>query len=117
MYFKVPKNDEQLTWTRHVVSKMRQYGFSQTRLKRLLNNPERQEQGIAEGTIALMQTVGTKKRPTEIWLMYQPIPAKGGSASGGKKRIITAWRYPGISPKQKIPIPQEIKSFLKNYEP
>ncbi len=105
MYFNAPKDDEQLSWTRHVVSKMRQYGLSSTRLKRLLNNPERQEQGIAEGTIALMQTVGTKKRPTEIWLMYQPIDKK--------KRIITAWRYPGISPKQKIPIPQEIIKELE----
>ena len=116
MYFKPPKDDEQLTWTRHVASKMRQYGLSQSRLKRLLNNPERQEQGIVEDTIALMQTVGTKKRPTEIWLMYQPIPAKGGSAPGGKKRIITAWRYPGISPKQKIPIPQEILKELEELE-
>jgi len=105
MYFNAPKDDEQLSWTRHVVSKMRQYGLSPTRLKRLLNNPERQEQGIAEGTIALMQTVGTKKRPTEIWLMYQPIDKK--------KRIITAWRYPGISPKQEIPIPQEIIEELE----
>jgi len=105
MYFNAPKDDEQLSWTRHVVSKMRQYGLSPTRLKRLLNNPERQEQGIAEGTIALMQTVGTKKRPTEIWLMYQPIDKK--------KRIITAWRYPGISPKQEIPIPQEIIKELE----
>lgn len=108
MYFKPPKDDEQLTWTQHVASKMRQYGLSQTRLKRLLNNPERKEQGIADGTIALMQTVGTKKRPTEIWLMYQPIDKK--------KRIITAWRYPGISPKQKIPIPQEIIEELENIE-
>lgn len=108
MYFKPPKDDEQLTWTRHVASKMRQYGFSQTRLKRLLNNPERKEQGIADGTIALMQTVGTKKRPTEIWLMYQSIDKK--------KRIITAWRYPGISPKQKIPIPQEIIRELESLE-
>jgi len=63
MYFNAPKDDERLTWTRHVASKMRQYGLSETRLKRLLNNPERQEPGIADGTIALMQTVGTKKRP------------------------------------------------------
>jgi len=108
MYFKPPKDDEQLTWTRHVASKMRQYGLSESRLKRLLNNPERKEQGIAHGTIALMQTVGTKKRPTEIWLMYQPIDKK--------KRIVTAWRYPGISPKQKIPIPEEIIKELEELE-
>ena len=108
MYFKIPKDDERFIWTRHVVSKMRQYGLSQTRLNHLLNNPERQEQGIAEGTTALMQTVGTKKRPTEIWLMYQPIDKK--------KRIITPWRYPGISPKQKIPIPEEIIKELEELE-
>jgi len=108
MYFNAPKDDERLTWTRHVASKMRQYGLSETRLKRLLNNPERQEPGIADGTIALMQTVGTKKRPTEIWLMYQQIDKK--------KRIITAWRYPGISPKQKIPIPEEIIKELEELD-
>lgn len=105
MYFKSPHDDQQIIWTRHVISKMKQYGFSEARLRRLLNHPERQEQGIAPGTIALMQTVGTKKRPTEIWLMYQLI--------NKKKRIITAWRYPGISPKPEVPIPKEIIEELK----
>lgn len=99
VYFKPPKDDVQVTWTRHVVDKMRQYGFSQARLRRLLNYPERQELGIAPGTIALMQTTGTKKRLTEIWLMYQQVDQK--------KRIITAWRYPGVSPKREVPFPED----------
>ena len=105
MRFNAPKDNEQIIWTRHVVAKMRQYGFSESRLKRLLNNPERREPGIAYGTVALMQTVGTKKRPTEIWLMYESV--------GKKKRIITAWHYPGVSPKREVPIPDEIIQELK----
>ncbi len=107
MYFKPPRNSEEIIWTRHAVAKMRQYGLSESRLKRLLKNPKRREKGIVRETIALMQPAETK-RPTEIWLMYQ--------LSGRKKNIITAWRYPGISPKKEVPIPEDIKSFVQNYK-
>ncbi|MBL7141811.1 hypothetical protein ISS21_01800 [Patescibacteria group bacterium] len=99
VYLKPPKNDARIIWTKHLVSKMRQYGLSETRLRRLLENHQRQEPGIAPGTIAIMQSAGSKKHPTEIWLMYQNV--------GQKKRIITAWRYPGVSPKREVPIPED----------
>ncbi len=52
-----------------------------------------------------MQPANTKK-PTEIWLMYQQF--------GQKKRIISAWRYPGISPQgEPVPIPEDIVEELK----
>ncbi|KKT50592.1 MAG: hypothetical protein UW43_C0004G0024 [Candidatus Yanofskybacteria bacterium GW2011_GWA1_44_21] len=58
-------------------------------------------------TIAVMQPAGTKQRPYEIWSMY--------SKRGQKKIIITAWRYPGISPiRDEIPIPADIISELKS---
>ena len=96
----VPKI-ERFYWTKHVKSKMRYYRLSESRLKRVLRNPERKELGIAPKTVAVMQKAGTKKHPTEIWLMYQK--------DKFKTKIITAWRYPGISPKrQPPPIPEDI---------
>lgn len=105
MFFKEPKNDKQFYWTRHVKEKMHYYGLSEGRLRRILKSPQRQEKGIVLGTIALMQPAGTKKA-SEIWLMYQQV--------GQKKRIISAWRYPGISPiGQPVPIPEDIIEELK----
>lgn len=103
----LPKNSREITWTRHAIDKMRQYNLSESRLKNLLRNPVRQEEGIAPGTIALMQPAGTR-RPTEIWLMYQ--------YSDQARKIITVWRYPGISQKREIPIPDDIRNFIQNNE-
>lgn len=89
MILKDPKNNIQLQWTSHIKNKMRQYGLSESRVKRILENPVRKERGVAEGVIALMQNANTK-RPTEIWLMYKE--------EDNKKVLISAWRYPGVSP-------------------
>jgi len=106
MEFKIPKNTEKISWTSHSIGKMRYYGLSEARLKRVLNNPKRKELGIAPGTVAIMQSTGSKKHPTEIWLMYQNLKK-------GKIRIITAWRYPAKSPiRGPIPIPPEILEEL-----
>ncbi len=105
-FLKEPKNTEKIFWTKHCKEKMKFYGLSEGKLKRLLLNPKRTEEGIAPKTIAIMQPAGTKKHPTEIWLMYRKT----------KKRIkiITAWRYPTISPVGKeIPIPNDIISELR----
>ncbi len=103
--FKEPKNNKDFYWTAHIKRKMRYYQISEGRLKRILRHPKRKEKGIAPNTVALMQSAGTKK-PTEIWLMYQLV--------GKKKRMISAWRYPGISPKsEQIPIPDDIVRELK----
>lgn len=105
MFFKEPKNTKEIYWTRHVKEKMQYYGLSEGRLRRILKSPKRQEKGIAPKTVALMQPAGTKK-PNEIWLMYQQ--------AGQKKRIISAWRYPGISAQgEPIPIPEDILDILK----
>ncbi len=89
MISKFAKNNSELQWTSHIKNKMKQYGLSENCLKRILENPARTEQGVAEGVIALMQNANTK-RPTEIWLMYKE--------EDNKKVLISAWRYPGISP-------------------
>ncbi len=106
MYFKPPKDNERVIWTRHAAQKMRQYGLSESRLRRLLNSYQRKEEGIAPDTTAVMQPTGSKKYPTEIWLMYQTV--------GNKIKIITAWRYPGVSPKREVPVPEDIKEFVQS---
>ena len=110
MRFKKPKNTNEITWTKHSMEKMRFYNLSENRLKRVLRNPDRKEAGIVPETLAVMQRTGTKKHPTEIWLMYQAIQSKVKSS---KLKVISAWRYPGISPVDKeIPIPEDIKKAL-----
>jgi len=112
---------EKIIWTRHAGEKIRQYNLSESRLKRVLRKPDRKELGIAPRTIAIMQITGTKKHPTEIWLMYQKIKSKvknqkhapyrtKGSGAGLKViKIISAWRYPGRSPRgEPPPIPEDI---------
>lgn len=108
--FKFPKNDEKYFWTNHVSRKMIFYGLSADRIKRVMRNPQRSENGIAEGTIAVMQPTGSKTKPSEVWVMYQA-PSKRGR---GRKIVITVWRYPGISKvRDEIPIPADILEELK----
>lgn len=106
MILKHKKNLGGFVWTRHALSKMKFYGLSENRLKKIFKKPDRREKGIAPTTVALMQRVG-KNRQTEIWLMYK-------DEDGGKKKIITAWRFPGISREgEPIPILDDIKEIIK----
>lgn len=108
--FKIPKNDSKYHWTSHVIGKMAFYGLSPDRVKRVIRSPKRVEEGIAENTIGVMQLSTNIKKPTEVWVMYQQ-----KNQNLGKKIIISAWRYPGISPVGKtIPIPADILEELKN---
>lgn len=68
---------------------MRQHRLSEYRVKRVLYSPRRVEEGIAPGTIAMMQRAGTKKHPYEVWVMLKRF-SKGW-------KIISAWRYPGVT--------------------
>lgn len=107
MDFRIPKETKSFSWTKHSIEKMKFYGLSESRIKRVFKNSKRVEEGIAPGTIAIMQPAGSKKRPHEIWVMYQKKP-------DFKIKIISAWRYPGKSPiGKKIPIPEEIKSEVE----
>jgi hypothetical protein len=76
MQFKLPKNSEQFVWTNHSIDKMRQYGLSEQRVRSVLHTSKRKEEGIAPNTSAVMQSTGTKKNPTEVWVMYQEINPK-----------------------------------------
>ena len=105
---------------------MKQYGLSVSKVLGILRKPERKEKGIADGTTAVMKTnkiffkekkitltdawKKPKKAPGEIWAMYKDIKQNGEN----KRKIISAWRYPGISkPGEAIPIPEDIRQELE----
>jgi len=122
--FKLPKDDQKYQWTNHVKDKMVYYGISESLIKRITRFPKRKEEGIAPKTTAVMQPGSNKKKPSEIWVMYQligqrpisksQIPNHNVQINTEKKRIISAWRYPGISPINKpIHIPDDILMELE----
>lgn len=114
--------DGKYSWTNHSLEKMKHYGLSEARVKRIIRFPQRTEEGILENTVAVMQPIspirskdGKLEWKREIWAMYKLEPVRGISNSkfliSNKKekriRIITAWRYPGKSP-ARDPVPAEI---------
>jgi len=116
MRFKIPQNTESVVWTNHSIDKMKQYQLSEQRVRRVLHTPKRKEEGIAPNTIAIMQSTGSIKHPTEIWVMIQEI--KNGNSKtknnfNKKIRIISTWRYPAVSPIRTVPnIPEEAWNAL-----
>lgn len=123
-------------WTQHAAWKMKYYGLSKQKVSGVIRRPDRVEKGIAgNGTIAVMQAVspksidGKKVWKQEIWTMYQQQKTKDGQqltnnhiqepslrqGFGRHVKIISAWRYPGISPKNN-PIPESILQELLETE-
>lgn len=96
-------------WTNHVKAKMKFYRLSESRVKRVVRHPLRIEEGIAPNTVACMQRNDGTKRKEELWIMYQTKSKLGKWVV----RVISAWRYPGTSPKRN-PIPQEILSEVSS---
>ena len=113
-------NKENYYWTDHVRRKMMQYRLSESRIKRVLRHPARREVGVALDTIAGMQPAGSLKHPYEIWVMWT-IKRKNKNEKVRMKfnldkkiTIISAWRYPGVSPIHEAPpIPEEVWEILK----
>lgn len=121
MAIKKPRETERMSWTSHALFKMQFYGLSEQRIRRVLKNPKRKEEGIIPGTVAVMQVASpTAKYQQEIWVMYAVLEkkadkllkkkfAKEFERNSRKIRIITCWRYPGTSPvRQPPPIPEDI---------
>ena len=107
MKFNLPKDDDRYHWTNHVKGKMLQYRLSESLIKRIIRFPKRVEEGIAPSTIAVMVTTASKK-PSEMWVMYKK--------DRYKKVIISAWRYPGVSPVgKKITIPNDVMEELQKW--
>lgn len=141
MIQKSPQNTSRYFWTEHVKFKIRFYGLSEQKVLGVISRPQRKEEGIVEKTIAVMKPVspkiinGKEVWKQEIWVMYQKhkacsmkptctkAPAGKHIAKNSntkyqilntKYKIISAWRYPGVSP-QKNPIPEEIlRELLEN---
>lgn len=127
MRFNIPKNTEKHQWTLHSIEKMKYYGLSAQKILGVIRHPKRKEEGVVKNTIAVMQPVAPKKEngketwKSEIWAMYQikgkrqkskvktnnPKLQKLKTINQEPIKIISAWRYPGISPKNN-PIPEEI---------
>jgi hypothetical protein len=110
-------------WTEHAKIKMRQYRLSEARVKRVLRFPKRIEVGIAPGTTAVMQPAGSKQHPYEIWVMWFLAGARDKTEAFNNKKnfnfnkqikIISAWRYPGVSPiHEPPPIPDDVLEMIK----
>lgn len=107
-------------FTLHSEYKMREYHLSRQRVIRIIRSPRRTETGIVENTVAVMQPASTKKvggKETwtqELWVMYKVLGQGKLTKSKLEKalnqselKIISAWRYPGVSP-ERDPIPSEI---------
>lgn len=126
-----------VVFTRHAEFKMKQYGLSAQRVRAVIRNPKRREEGVAKNTVAVMQPPSVKRKDgketwnQEIWVMFQIQGARikdqesgdrNQEDQNGKKeitdpyslfpapgslKVISAWRYPGVSPKRN-PVPEEI---------
>ena len=99
-------------WTHHALGKLRQYGLSQNRIKRIVRYPVRVEEGIADNTVAFMQPTSYKTKEgvrtwsQELWVMARTVSSPDTKEK--TMRIISAWRYPGIT-KPGAPLPDAVQ--------
>lgn len=113
-------------FTRNAQYKMKQYRLSEQRVRSVAAHPDRIENGIANGTIAVMKVAGTSKNRQEIWVLYQIKKQEKPEGNFSQQNdlvlnikkenqlcIISVWRYPGTSP-ERDPIPQEIMDEVRD---
>jgi len=113
-------------FTTHAQHKMRQYGLSAQKVRGVIRSPKRRQEGVAPHTVAVMQPItpkimnGKETWKQEVWVMFQERERAFSEQSGWTSsipirqefhtksiKIISAWRYPGMSPKNQ-PLPTEI---------
>ena len=63
--------NDKYSWTKHSQYKMRFYGLSQQRIKRVIRYPARIEEAIVSGMVAAMSSAGKQAHKGEIWAMYK----------------------------------------------
>ena len=102
------KGGDKYYWTKHSLYKMRHYGLSGQRIKRVIRHPARVEEAVVPNMIAVM----CPNKKQEIWAMYTLIKSNVKNQMS-RVKVITAWRYPGKSPARN-PIPQEILDEIKS---
>ena len=84
---------------------MRHYGISARKVRQILAVPEREECGIAEGTIGRMRSFGSPTKDGrqpyrgEVWVLYE----EDGTHTPTRKNIVAVWKYPGVSKESGIP--------------
>lgn len=108
-----------LHWTYHARAKMAFYKLSEGRVRAVLNSPKRVEEGIAPKTVAMMQPAsvkisagrfGSNKQEDwkqEIWVMIQDEKTR--------RKVISAWRYPGKSKPKSEEAKKKIMSAYREY--
>lgn len=127
-----------LHWTFHARAKMAFYKLSEQRVRRVMNSPRRIEEGIAPKTVAMMQPVSLKTMALsetapsgakwsrgastqlgslkngreetwnqEIWVMIQD--------ERNRRKIISAWRYPGKTKPRDEVLKDKIKAAYNEY--
>lgn len=96
-------------WTVHSKQKMRHYGLSEARVRRIMHSPSRVEEGIAPNTQAMMQKAGSLKHPHELWVMME-VRKRGNTVN-----VISAWRYPGITKPRSVLTLNILKSQYQDY--
>ena len=102
------KGSDKYYWTKHSLYKMRHYGLSGQRIKRVIRHPARVEEAVVPNMIAVM----CPNKKQEIWAMYTLIKSNVKNQMS-RVKVITAWRYPGKGP-ARDPIPQEILDEIKS---
>lgn len=123
MLFRFPKDDKTFSWTSHVKNKMLFYRISEQKVRTILRSPDRKEEGIAPDTLAVMKRNDKPSKKEELWVMYATKTNTAKEKTDDKEkrlkidarkmRIISAWRYPGVTKKGKeIPIPHDILEEL-----
>lgn len=118
MLIKFPKDTTETRWTSHVKRKMAFYALSEQRIRSVIRNPKRKEDGIAPQTVAVMQRNDKPKKDEEIWVMYTDRKSniKDQKIELPKTVIISAWRYPGISKRRDgVPAPQDVLDELDKF--
>jgi hypothetical protein len=119
------QRSRRLIFTAHARAKMAFYKLSQQRVLKVLHSPRRSEEGVAPKTVAAMQPGSVRSiRPgdrndrnvrsgqketwsQEIWVMFQDAP--------GERKIISAWRYPGVTKPQAAVTRQIMLSEYASY--
>ena len=111
MFMPFIKKPVQLQWTLHARAKMNHYRLSPARVRHVLHSPKRVEEGVAPKTVAMMQPVSMKvvgKKESwsqEVWVMVQD--------AAGVRKVISAWRYPGVTkPRDAAFLQKEYSEFL-----
>jgi len=107
-----PKDSDKFIWTRHIKRKMIFYSISASQVRSILRKADRTEESIVKGLFASMKKNHKKNKKEELWLMYLIL----GGQNSKKIKLISVWRYPGITKKgEEIQIPEDVLVELKAY--